>query len=309
MRPATSTLQNLINAWSPNSNIRYADLYTFNLIGGESLRYSGFQVGVNSPAPNTDLPLIFFPLGPSFSRTKAKFQVGTKVNELDVDIFATGEDSIGLGGSSITWQSALRNGLFDGATCDIWRAYLTPPDTRFPSIYPTAVGSIQWFYGRVGDFDLGRSRITMRIKSLMDLLTISMPRRLLQASCTWVFGQDGCFFKRSTMAAYITCQAGSNTGLIYTTLVPTPLTLYDNGTIIGLTGANTGYSRTITKLTGGSFSAIYYFQPWVFPVVAGTDTFELLPGCDHTLDTCTNVFNNSQHYGGFPYVPPPETAI
>jgi hypothetical protein len=44
------------------------------------------------------------------------------------------------------------------------------------------------------------------------------------------------------------------------------------------------------------------------PVVAG-DQFQLLPGCDRTLATCTSVFNNAVHFGGFPYIPTPETAV
>ncbi|MGH7030006.1 MAG: phage BR0599 family protein, partial [Stellaceae bacterium] len=27
------------------------------------------------------------------------------------------------------------------------------------------------------------------------------------------------------------------------------------------------------------------------------------------LATCTNVFNNLVHFGGFPYVPTPESAV
>jgi hypothetical protein len=44
------------------------------------------------------------------------------------------------------------------------------------------------------------------------------------------------------------------------------------------------------------------------PVAAG-DQFQLLPGCNRTLATCTNVFNNAVHFGGFPYIPTPETAV
>jgi hypothetical protein len=39
------------------------------------------------------------------------------------------------------------------------------------------------------------------------------------------------------------------------------------------------------------------------------DQFQLLPGCDRTLATCTNVFNNAIHFGGFPFIPTPETAV
>src|SRR6516164_9423043 len=30
---------------------------------------------------------------------------------------------------------------------------------------------------------------------------------------------------------------------------------------------------------------------------------------DRTLATCNTVFNNASHFGGFPYVPTPETAV
>jgi hypothetical protein len=39
------------------------------------------------------------------------------------------------------------------------------------------------------------------------------------------------------------------------------------------------------------------------------DEFQLLPGCDRTLAMCKNVFNNTTHFGGFPYIPTPETAV
>jgi hypothetical protein len=44
------------------------------------------------------------------------------------------------------------------------------------------------------------------------------------------------------------------------------------------------------------------------PVAIG-DTFQLLPGCDHTLATCQNIFNNLDHHGGFEFIPTPENAV
>jgi hypothetical protein len=39
------------------------------------------------------------------------------------------------------------------------------------------------------------------------------------------------------------------------------------------------------------------------------DQFQLLPGCDRSIATCTSVFNNAIHFGGMPYIPTPETAV
>jgi len=57
MRPATTALQALLASWTPDTDIKMADLYTFTLQGGEVLRYSGIQTALSAPAPDTDLPL------------------------------------------------------------------------------------------------------------------------------------------------------------------------------------------------------------------------------------------------------------
>jgi hypothetical protein len=99
--------------------------------------------------------------------------------------------------------------------------------------------------------------------------------------------------------------AGSTQSEIHTTLAPSPATLFDQGTMIGLSGANAGLTRTIRQMTGG---VVYQLKAWLYPVAAG-DTFRFLPGCDHTVPTCENAFDNLARYGGFPYIPPPETAV
>jgi len=305
MRPATDTLADMLDAWSPLDVIRKANLYIITLANGGIIRYSGFQTSVQAPAPTTDTPLYTFYLGPAFSYPKSKVQVGTKVSELTLDVLAGPNDLLGVGGT-ISWQSALQQGIFDGATLKIWRAFLRGQDTQFP----TVVGTITWFFGRIGEVEIGRSKITLKVKSMLDLLQPQGPARLLQASCGWVFGGDGCFFNRLTLAANLTCIAGSSQAALYFTETPVPVTLYNLGSVTCLSGLNAGFGRSIanTSWAAGTLG-VFYFRPWVFPVVAGVDKFQLLPGCDHTLGTCTNVFNNAKHYGGFPYIPPPETAI
>jgi len=317
MRPVTDALATLLASWGPDVDIKMADLYTFTLQGGEILHYSGIQTALSAPAPNTDSPLFYFALGPPIERTKITEKIGLDVGTIDVTVYAGPNDLLALGGS-LSWQAALHAGLFDGATCEVWRAYFVPPST-------TVTGTIERFYGRVGDVDIGRTKTKIHVNSLTDFLTVQMPRRLFMAGCNLIFGEPGvgmCSYDRvngknalgtSTGIGQqtITCSAGSNQNLIYTTFVPSVAGSYDNGTIICTSGQNAGYSRTIGRLdpSFNPLPAIYFLKPWVFPVVAGTDQFNLLPGCDHTLPTCTNVFKNQLRYGGFPDIPPPETAI
>ena len=72
-----------------------------------------------------------------------------------------------------------------------------------------------------------------------------------------------------------------------------------------MSGGNAGASRTIAQLAGG---AVLVRKAFLSAVTPG-DLFLILPGCDRTLATCTSVFNNAVHFGGFPFIPTPETAI
>jgi uncharacterized phage protein (TIGR02218 family) len=132
-----------------------------------------------------------------------------------------------------------------------------------------------------------------------------MPRRLYQAACTHGFGDAMCGFDRNNLAADVTALAGSTQAQLHIALSPSPATLYDQGTAIGVTGPNACQTRTIATVAAGAVSLL---QAWLYPVEAG-DIFRLLPGCDHTLATCGNVFDNLSRFGGMPYIPPPETAV
>jgi uncharacterized phage protein (TIGR02218 family) len=210
---------------------------------------------------------------------------------------------------------AVRHGLFDGATVELDRLF-APPQPSGSGAFDTSLGVLLWFYGRVAECEVGRSTIAVRVKSLLNLLAVQqMPRRLYQASCGHVFGDAMCGYDRSAGenaagtptgigAVTIAAQTGSTQAQIVTTFAPSPATAYDQGTMTCLTGANTGASRTISRLAGG---VIYQLRPWLSPVAVG-DTFQLLPGCDHTTATCNGTFQNLARFGGFPYIPPPEAA-
>jgi len=307
MRPATMAVQDLLAGWGPDTNIREFELYTFTLEGGEVLRYSGGQCGLQAPAPDTNSPLLVFPLGPGFKHNSIKEQIGVQVGELEIEVHAGPDDMLALG-AAITWQRALWAGLFDGAWCALWRAYVQPP--------LNVVGTITRFYGPVGDVELGRTRPLIKVKSALDLLDVQFPKRLFQSACGYDFGAPGCDYDRvlgknalgtstGLGAVNITCLAGSSAGQILTSFTPATADDYDNGTIIATSGANNGYKRTLRQLISG---VIYLFQPWIFPVVAGVDTFQLLPGCAHTQAACARR-QNSLRFGGYPYIPPPEAAV
>ena len=305
MRPASAAL---VNYLAQNDTVAIVDLYTFLLPSGVTLRYSGWTAPL--AIPGTAFPggslnynastYTDFALGPRFARSKVSTKIGVEPTELDISVLAGADDLVG----SFSFAEAVRIGEFDGATVELDRLFC-PPEVGGGAL-DTSLGAIVWFYGRVADSDCGRSRIEIKVKSLMNLLAVQqMPRRLYQAACTHVFGDAMCTFNRAAMAASAAALAGSTQAQLVTALSPTPATLFDQGTVIGVTGANAGTTRTVKQLAAGTVTLL---KPFLYPVAAG-DTFELLPGCDHTTATCQTVFNNLAHYGGFPYIPPPELAV
>jgi uncharacterized phage protein (TIGR02218 family) len=273
------------------------------------LRYSGWTTPLAIPGTafaagslNYDAAgYTSFALGPRFDRSMVTTKIGIEPTELDISILAGADDLVG--GSS--FADAVRVGQFDGATVELDRLF-APPQSDGSGAPATSLGAIVWFYGRVAETDVGRSRIEMKVKSLLNLLAQQqMPRRLYQAACTHVFGDAMCGFSRASLAASVTAQAGSNQAVVVTSLSPSPATLYDQGTIVATGGANAGQRRTIAQLSGGN---VRLLKAWLQPVAVG-DGFDLLPGCDHTVATCQNVFTNLSRFGGFPYIPPPELAV
>ncbi len=306
MRPASTALQSYLAA---NDTFVVIDLYTFALPSGEVLRYSGWTTPLTIPGTAFAVGSLnynaagytSFPLGPRFDRSMVTTKIGIEPTELDISILAGADDLVG----GLSFADAVGVGQFDGATVELDRL-LAPPQPDGSGAPATGLGAIVWFYGRIAETDVGRSKIDMKVKSLLNLLAQQqMPRRLYQAACTHVFGDAMCTFNRASMAASATAATGSSQAVIVTSLSPSPATLYDQGTIIATSGANAGQSRTIAQLSGGNVALL---QAWLEPVVVG-DAFQLLPGCDHTLATCQNTFDNLINFGGFPYIPPPELAV
>jgi len=288
MKSASAALIALLNS---GEQFIMADLYTFTLVGGATiLRYSA------APTPIVANGYLFA-VGPKFERSKTKVVIGTQVDEFDIKIYPEATDVVG----STPFLEAAWQGQFDGGLVQLERAFMGADAGGYGD---TSAGTVILFSGRISDIDCSRTGVEMKCRSHLELLNIQMPRRLWQSSCTHVFGDAMCLFNRSSLAAMFSAANGSTTTVIQG--APTTATPYAQGTIIGITGGNAGYSRTISSfVSGGTVTVKLAF----LSSVAVGDQFQLLPGCDRTLATCTNVFNNALHFGGFPYIPTPETAV
>jgi hypothetical protein len=233
MRPCSAALTAFLDG--SNYESVQIDLYTFALATGEVFRYTSGNAPLTVPAAGFPSGSInagaerSFALGPRFGRSKITTKIGVEPTELEIDVFAGPGDLIG----TTSFAEAVRVGLFDGATVELDR-FFAPPQAAGSGSLDTSLGVLLWFHGRVAECEVGRSRIAIRVKSLMNLLAVQqMPRRLYQASCNHVFGDAMCGYDRvlgkhaagvstGIGAVTIAALAGSTQAQIATSFSPSP---------------------------------------------------------------------------------------
>ncbi len=126
-----------------------------------------------------------------------------------------------------------------------------------------------------------------------------MPRNVYQANCQHVLYDANCGVIAGTYSVSGSVGAGSTQTQIEW---PGATSAYQQGTTTFTSGANTGATATI-KTAGAGWLQLAY--PLPNAPVAG-DVFTASYGCDRTMATCQDPFNNLSQFRGFPFVPPPQ---
>jgi uncharacterized phage protein (TIGR02218 family) len=291
MKPASSALISYLNTARANPDVPLymADCFTFTLRSGLILRYTNVDVSF-SYSGNSYLGNAILVDG-----LKYKASVGLEVDQQQVTVAARSTDTISGGAPFL---QALRDGTFDG--CEIERDRVFFSD----QIGGTAVGSVTLFKGRLGTVDqIGRTSAKLTVNSDLVLLDIDMPRNVYQPTCLHALYDSGCTLVKNAYGASGTVGSGSTASRINWSGANVN---YRQGSITFTSGVNVGVTATVGSVAAGtSLVLIYPLQS----VPAAGDGFTVYYGCDHTPGTCQAKFNNLANFRGFPYVPPPQTAI
>jgi len=295
----------------------FADLYTFTTVnGGPLLRYAAADRDI-AWGGNT-----WIHNGPAFdqgasggSRPTGHWKVGLDVDSWNVTVAPRLTDPVtGVATPDLIagqpWLPAVRGGALDGATATVDRAYLSawPNDVSAFSKPAAPVGVINIFTGRVAAVDVSRTQVGIAINSHLELLDVSMPRRVFQAPCQHTLFDAGCSLVAASYAVTGTVAAGSTPGLIKANISAPPGSgTYALGRIIFTSGANATFQRSIRSYLAGLPAQLKLVAPLSFPVAVG-DGFTAYPGCDKQRETCS-LFGNTANFRGFPYIPAPELSV
>jgi uncharacterized phage protein (TIGR02218 family) len=285
MKTAT---QSFINFLASASEFVMAELYTITLVDGTVLRYTTFDQNLIVGGQT------FLSGPPNFVRSEVEETLGiSKVGTLSLEIYANPTDMV----EGVPILQKIARGDFDKAQVTVERLFMDENLVQ--------KGSVIRFVGNIGDLDeLGRVGAKFTCKSKVEDLNVPLPRNILQPTCVHTLFDAGCTLSKSSFGKNGIVQAGSTVNKLLTNLTD-PDTYYDNGQLVFTSGTNNGHIVAVKKY---ALTIVNFAVPLPAPPNAG-DTFTAYPGCDKTQTTCTAKFANLANFGGFPYVPAPETAI
>lgn len=321
MKPATTALIALLGTGS----FVTADLYTLTLSDGTVLRYATSDIDISVAidifaeadifaTADIFLAYTWSSDGPRFddasARARGRWKVGLDVDTWQVRVMPrsvdplTGElfpDKIG----TTAWLTAAAAGFLDGAVVQVDRAFLAEwPSPWVHSTEALPAEVITMFLGRMAEVDVARSFAVLNINDFRELLNMQMPRNLYQSGCRFTLYGAGCGLDSATFLDSGSVGAGSSGNAINAAL-PHAAGYFDLGRLTMTSGPNTGFQRQVRSWDGATLKLI---APFFFDLSVG-ETFDIVPGCNKTLDTCTNTFGNQLNFGGQPFIPAPATAI
>lgn len=287
MKTATPSF---INFLAGTMQFVMAELYDITLASGAQLHFTTFDRSLIVGG------VTYLSGPPNFKRGAVEEVLGlSKIGTLSLEIHANPSDSIG----GVPVLQSIARGDFDKAALTVKRLFMDSGLNQ--------QGSVIRFVGNVGDLDqLSRTSAKFTCKSKVEDLNIQLPRNILQSTCTHTLFDAGCTLNKAAFAVSGSVQAGSTVNKLISNLTQAD-NYFDNAQMVFTSGINNGHVVAVRQYAN-SGGTVYFFVP--LPAAPGIgDMFTIYPGCDKTQATCAAKFSNLGNFGGFPYVPAPETAI
>lgn len=160
-------------------------------------------------------------------------------------------------------------------------------------------GKIKLRRGWLGEVSMVKQQFVAEVRGLSQRLSQTIGE-LYSPSCRATFADSRC-----TIDPALYTVSGSVTDTIsnleFKDISRTEVGgLYNFGKIFFTGGANNGLSMEIKEFISGGH--IILVLPMPYNIVSG-DSYNMTQGCDKTLSTCTNQYNNIYNYRGEPHVP------
>ena len=292
-----------------------ADLFVINLTNNQSITATTWQLDVlNAGTPSTTFYATKFGSWSRSDITSTAMLGNLESQTMKLMVNIPNDTTVFFPGTNVPLFQTVGTGLFDKAQVWVYTAY-SPLNTISPNPhhngFDTSLGFETKFMGEITNVDeLTRSKCTFTVADLLYRLNLSTPPNILQSPCRFTLFDQHCTLSSAAFAVAGQVASGSTNLVIHTTAslgsIGTDTLPYTLGVVKFTSGQNTGLAGKIKQQN--STTQFTLDTPFIFPIQVG-DQFTVLPGCDLTLATCQKKFSNSIHFGGFPFIPSPETVI
>lgn len=280
------------------------ELYQLTLVTSDVYYLANLETDVPSHAALGGVTWQAFPV----KRDEAQFGARLDVDEMTV---AVANREVTLASSATPLSLLAVRGVLDGAEVKMFLTDLTDPGGG------RATHSV-W---KIQAAEADRAQVTLRLESVLADFQSMTPRRTWQEQCTWSLFSEWCALSRGAYTVYGRVHgSGTTTEHLQFTVssvgasVPAtiPGSWFDIGQARFTSGAAAGLRRTIRVQSAsvvastGEVGGLDLLT--ALPVTpASGDALNCVPGCNKTLDTCEVKFSNTLNFGGFLYIPKPET--
>lgn len=157
--------------------------------------------------------------------------------------------------------------------------------------------------GWLGEVSLSRQHFTAEVRGLAQLLQQNIGE-LFSPSCRASLGDSRCKLNLSPYTVSTTVTSAASQQVFTASGLTGASGIYTLGIVTFTSGANAGLSmevkeHTFVSGTGGTVT-LSLALPYA---IAASDAFTIVQGCDKTIGTCFNTFNNIANFRGEPAIP------
>lgn len=255
---------------------------------------AGYPITVRTPFSGN--PTITFDGNTlQFEKLTVQTMTGAQDSKATIVCFPNSDDP-NVAQTVQTFFSACSSGLFDGAFVWILRIIISQPQN--------VVGMVKEYGGWIGQIKATRDKITIELNSIFQQMNLRLPKRTYSNACTHGLYDAGCTVSKPAWTNTFTVNgqdANYPVQIVWASGYPAyrAAGTFNLGKVQFTSGLNTGLVRGIKSDMGTAF----WLTAALPNIPAIGDTFSASAGCDKTLATCINKFNNFPNFNGFPFIP------
>lgn len=152
--------------------------------------------------------------------------------------------------------------------------------------------------GRLGEVRLQKDTFVAELRGISQSLQQSFGQ-LYSPSCRAILGDSKCQVNLASFTFAATVTTVTSTLIFTADALTQAAGFFTEGFIEWTSGNNNGLKKEIKEFAN---KQVVLAEPMPF-LIQASDTFNAIAGCDKTLSTCINTFNNVVNFRGEPHVP------